>query len=112
VDRFINFASLAGFSVRCFAAAIAVGTVAALVAVHPAVSFGAAAETEQTPQQRKLFLEGARLWPIYCAQCHNARPGSQFSPTQWDIITMHMRTQSIMPARDLRAIREFLKEAR
>ena len=69
------------------------------------------AET-QTPEQRKLFVQGATLWPIYCAQCHNARPGSQFSPAQWDTITMHMRTQSIMPAKDMRAIKEFLKEAR
>jgi mono/diheme cytochrome c family protein len=68
--------------------------------------------TEQTAEQRKLFIEGAKLWPVYCAQCHNARPGSQFSPSQWDTITMHMRTQSIMPAKDMRAIKEFLKEAR
>ncbi len=71
----------------------------------------AAAET-QSPEARQLFIDGARLWPIYCAQCHNARPGSQFSPAQWDSITMHMRTQSIMPAKDIRAIKEFLKEAR
>jgi len=71
-----------------------------------------AAEITQSPEQRKLFLKGAQLWPIYCQQCHNARPGSQFSPAQWDIITMHMRTQSIMPAQDMRAIKEFLKTAR
>jgi hypothetical protein len=67
---------------------------------------------DQTPEQRKLFVQGATLWPVYCAQCHNARPGSQFSPAQWDTITMHMRTQSIMPAKDMRAIKEFLEEAR
>ena len=70
-----------------------------------------AAETRSS-EQKQLFLEGAKLWPVYCAQCHNARPGSQFSPAQWDTITMHMRTQSIMPAKNMRAIREFLKEAR
>jgi mono/diheme cytochrome c family protein len=67
---------------------------------------------EPTAEQRRLFIEGAKLWPVYCAQCHNARPGSQFSPTQWDAITMHMRTQSIMPAKDMRAIKEFLQQAR
>lgn len=80
-----------------------------------AIAFATAAPAfanEQTPEQRKLFVEGAKLWPVYCAQCHNARPGSQFSPSQWDTITMHMRTQSIMPAKDMRAIKEFLKEAR
>jgi mono/diheme cytochrome c family protein len=73
--------------------------------------FALAAE-QQSAEQRRLFVEGARLWPVYCAQCHNARPGSQFSPAQWETITMHMRTQSIMPAKNMRAIKEFLKEAR
>jgi mono/diheme cytochrome c family protein len=70
------------------------------------------ASEQQAGPQREIFVEGARLWPVYCAQCHNARPGSQFSPAQWDAITMHMRTQSIMPAKDMRAIKEFLKQAR
>jgi mono/diheme cytochrome c family protein len=70
------------------------------------------AAEEQTPENRQLLVEGARLWPIYCAQCHNARPGSQFSPSQWDAITMHMKTLSNMPAKDMRAIKEFLKVAR
>jgi mono/diheme cytochrome c family protein len=65
-----------------------------------------------TPDQKERVRLGAKLWPVYCAQCHNARPGSQFSPSQWDAITMHMRTQSIMPAEDMRAIREFLKNVR
>jgi mono/diheme cytochrome c family protein len=75
------------------------------------VSF-ARAQPEQGSAQRRLAMEGAELWPVYCAQCHNARPGSQFSPNQWDAIAMHMRTQSNMPAKDIRAIKEFLKSAR
>jgi mono/diheme cytochrome c family protein len=66
----------------------------------------------QTPEEKQEFVEGAKLWPVYCAQCHNARPGSQFSPAQWDAITMHMRTLSNMPAKDMRSIKVFLKEAR
>jgi len=72
----------------------------------------AMASAAMSEEQRELFITGAKLWPVYCAQCHNARPGSQFSPAQWDAITMHMRTQSIMPAKDIRAITEFLKQAR
>jgi mono/diheme cytochrome c family protein len=67
---------------------------------------------EMSKEQRELYVNGAKLWPVYCAQCHNARPGSQFSPAQWDAIMMHMRTQSIMPAKDIRAITEFLKRTR
>jgi hypothetical protein len=80
-----------------------------IAAMTPSVSM---ALEEQTKEQRELYVTGAKLWPIYCAQCHNARPGSQFSPAQWDAITMHMRTQSIMPAKDIRAITEFLKRTR
>jgi mono/diheme cytochrome c family protein len=72
----------------------------------------AARAQDEAPAKRQLLVEGARLWPVYCAQCHNARPGSQFSPAQWDAITMHMKTLSNMPAKDMAAIREFLKEAR
>ncbi len=70
------------------------------------------ASEAQSKEQRELYVTGAKLWPVYCAQCHNARPGSQFSPAQWDAIMMHMRTQSIMPAKDIRAITEFLKRTR
>ena len=68
-----------------------------------------AAASESPASRRQLFREGSRLWPVYCAQCHNARPGSQFAPYQWDAILMHMRTQANLPARNARAILEYLK---
>jgi hypothetical protein len=68
-----------------------------------------ALSAESAQEQRKLFREGAQLWPVYCAQCHNARPGSEFSPVQWDSILMHMRTLPNLPAKDARAILEYLK---
>ncbi len=86
--------------------------VAGVLALSLMVSSRLLATTDHSPEQRKLFIVGAKLWPVYCAQCHNARPGSSFAPAQWDTITMHMRTQSIMPAQDMRAIKEFLQEAR
>ena len=68
-----------------------------------------AADSEQ--EQRQMFKDGARLWPVYCAQCHNARPGSEFSPAQWDSIMMHMRTLPNLPAKDARAIAVYLKRS-
>jgi len=65
--------------------------------------------SESQTTSRQLFREGAKLWPVYCAQCHNARPGSQFAPYQWDAILMHMRTQANLPAQNARAILEYLK---
>ncbi len=84
--------------------------IAALIALMVVnSSIPRAAPEPQTPEQRQQLIEGAHLWSIYCNQCHNARPGSQFSPAQWDAITMHMKTLSNMPAKDMRAIKEFLK---
>ena len=73
------------------------------------VSLGLAAQP--APDERRLFVEAAKLWPVYCAQCHNARPGSEFSPQQWDVIMMHMRTQANLPATDARAMTEYLKRS-
>ena len=87
-------------------------TLVALIACLALSALRVDATNEQTPEEKQQFVEGAKLWPVYCAQCHNARPGSQFSPAQWDAITMHMRTLSNMPAKDMRAIKVFLKEAR
>jgi hypothetical protein len=91
-------------SIRAFLVAIiAVGFTVLSEASQPQ------ATDTQTPEQRRMLIEGAQLWSIYCNQCHNARPGSQFSPAQWEAITMHMKTLSNMPAKDMRAIKEFLK---
>jgi mono/diheme cytochrome c family protein len=76
-----------------------------------ALSAGKALAAESEQQQRELFKQGAKLWPVYCAQCHNARPGSEFSPPQWDVIMMHMRTQANLPANDARALTEYLKRS-
>ena len=89
--------------------ALIVAMIAGVLATSLGVSIGA---EENTADQRQLFRDGARLWPVYCAQCHNARPGSEFAPYQWDTILMHMRTQANLPARDARAIVEYLKKAR
>ena len=87
-----------------------------LIAIIVMLTLGAPrfvhADETSKAEQRKLFREGARLWPVYCAQCHQARPGGQFSAVQWNSIMMHMRTQSEMPAKDARAILEYLKAAR
>jgi cytochrome c5 len=83
-------------------------TIAAIAMLSNVAARNMAAE-DQTPEQRHMLIEGAHLWSIYCNQCHNARPGSQFSPAQWDAITMHMKTLSNMPAKDMRAIKAFLK---
>lgn len=63
-------------------------------------------------EKAQMFMKGAQLWPVYCSQCHNARPPSQKAPYEWDQIMIHMRTLSNMPASDARAILEYLKGGR
>ena len=48
-----------------------------------------AQENPNQAEQRRLFREGAKLWPVYCNTCHNARPGSEKAPYEWDQIMMH-----------------------
>ena len=77
----------------------------ALGSVCTSVSAGPPTKAER----RRLILKGAKLWPVYCNQCHNARTPGEKAPYEWDQEIMHMRTLSSMPADDARAIVEYLK---
>ncbi len=73
-------------------------------------SVRAQAQEDMSPAEHKrLFREGAKLWPVYCNTCHNARPGSEKAPYEWDQIMMHMRTLGNFPPEDAKAILEYLK---
>ncbi len=69
----------------------------------------ASAEDLSQADKKRLFREGAKLWPVYCSSCHNARPGSEKAPYEWDQIMMHMRTVGNLPPQDAQAILEYLK---
>ncbi len=71
-----------------------------------------AADDASQAQHRQLVAKGAKLWPIYCNTCHNARPGSEKAPYEWNEIMMHMRTLGNVPPDDANAILEYLKTAR
>ncbi len=96
---------------RARPARIALALAAIAAVALSALGAGRALAAESGEAQRELFKQGAKLWPVYCAQCHNARPGSEFSPAQWNIIMMHMRTQANLPANDARALTEYLKRS-
>ena len=85
--------------------AILLAAVAVVAAGRPVL-----AEEQLTPAEKKqLFREGAKLWPLYCNTCHNARPGSEKAPYEWDQIIMHMRMLGNVPPNDVRALLEYLK---
>ncbi|MHB8381754.1 MAG: hypothetical protein ACYDC3_05375 [Candidatus Binataceae bacterium] len=86
-----------------------------MLAATVAGAFGglARAEAPMTPaERRRLFLKGAKLWPVYCNECHNARPGGEKAPYEWDQEIMHMRMLGNIPADDAQAILQYLKAGR
>lgn len=90
------------------------GAVFAALALASIAAGGARAggDSAAAREKRQMFLRGAELWPIYCNTCHNARPGGEFSPAEWNMILMHMRTQANLTPRDAKAILEYLKASR
>jgi mono/diheme cytochrome c family protein len=81
-------------------AALAIGSAGAPVSAQ---------ENLSPAEHKRLFREGAKLWPVYCNTCHNARTGSEKAPYEWDQIMMHMRTIGNLPPDDAKAILEYLK---
>lgn len=69
-----------------------------------------AADAPISPQERmQLMMKGAQLWPLYCNTCHNARPGSEKAPYEWDQVVMHMKAIGNIPPEDAKALLIYLK---
>lgn len=83
--------------------------VASCSSIKPAV---ATPQATTSNERRELFVRGAKLWPVKCSQCHNARPGGEYSPAQWQQILMHMRTLANLPGGDARAMLVYLQAGR
>jgi hypothetical protein len=81
----------------------------ASLAIGSAGPIVSAQENPNPADQKRLFRTGAQLWPIYCNTCHNARPGSEKAPYEWDQVIMHMRTLGNIPPEDAKAILVYLK---
>ena len=86
-------------------AAILIG----VLAIGGTARKAAAQENPSPADQKRMFRKGAQLWPIYCNTCHNARPGSEKAPYEWDQVIMHMRALGNIPPDDASAILVYLK---
>lgn len=89
--------------------AILTFTAITIAAAHPVRAQLSGSSTPSNAEQRALFRRGARLWPMYCSQCHQARPGSEYSPPHWDVVMAHMRARANLTGEQTRAIVQFLK---
>ena len=90
---------------RNILATILIATLA-IGSICPSVS---AQENPSPADQKRMFRKGAQLWPVYCNTCHNARPGSEKAPYEWDQVIMHMRALGNIPPDDAKAILVYLK---
>jgi len=52
---------------------------------------------------------GVQLWAENCGRCHNIRAQNSLSPSQWEVVMLHMRVRANLPADDARKILAFLK---
>ena len=55
------------------------------------------------------FLEGGRLYRMYCGSCHNFRPLSERPFSNNDISLAHMRDQAYLTGREYRQIVHFMR---
>ena len=67
---------------------------------------GAASSDAATSRPAK---GGAELWAENCIRCHNIRSPSSYSPTQWEVVMMHMRVRANLTPDEHKKILEFLK---
>ncbi len=54
---------------------------------------------------------GALLWGENCGRCHNVRPPSNLTDSEWDVAVMHMRTRANLTETEAEKIAAFLKAA-
>lgn len=76
-------------------------------------SFWGRSSAQQQPDdeaaKRQRFRLGAKLWTVYCNECHNARTPAEKAPHEWDMVIMHMRSLGNIPPDDAKALVEYLK---
>ena len=56
--------------------------------------------------------DGAQLWRMTCAHCHNLRAAPEFSTDQWPIVVSHMRTRADLTKSQAEEIARYLSGLR
>ena len=74
----------------------------------PMVYAGPKAAPEKPPVTGTL--SGAELYAINCSRCHQERYPTEFNPSQWKTIMIHMRVRANLPAAQAREILKYLQE--
>ncbi len=55
-----------------------------------------------------LVAQGAKLYSQNCGRCHNPRPASDYSKSEWSVVMPHMREKAHMTGKEALAVEAFL----
>jgi len=68
------------------------------------------AEKQTTKKAAKKKLTGAEVYALNCNRCHPERYATEFTPSQWKTIMLHMRVRANLPAEQAKAVLKYLQE--
>jgi hypothetical protein len=68
------------------------------------------AEKPVTKKAAKKKLTGAEVYALNCNRCHAERYATEWTPSQWKTIMLHMRVRANLPADQARAVLKYLQE--
>ncbi len=93
------------------AAVLAVSGALALSADAPADNKAEAkAEKKPAAKPSRKKLTGPELYAINCNRCHPERYPTEWNPSQWKTLLLHMRVRANLPAKQAKAILKYLQE--
>ena len=68
------------------------------------------AEKPVPKKAAKKKLTGAEVYALNCNRCHPERYATEWTPSQWKTIMLHMRVRANLPAEQARAVLKYLQE--
>jgi hypothetical protein len=80
-----------------------------IASVASALAGGACNSTGSQAGGGKAKPSGSELWSRNCGRCHNIRSPTDFSDSEWDVATLHMRVRANLTPEEYTSIRDFLK---
>ncbi len=72
--------------------------------------FLAGADPKPKTKPEKKPLSGSELYAIHCNRCHAERYATEYTAAQWKTIMLHMRVRANLPAKQAKAILQYLQE--
>jgi hypothetical protein len=68
------------------------------------------AEKPMAKKAAKKKLTGAEIYALNCNRCHPERYATEWTPSQWKTLMLHMRVRANLPAEQAKAVLKYLQE--